>query len=85
MIGNVQEWTLDRYRHTEVPDRETVKVDYPGPSNHESAYPAACTRRGGSCETAASSCAMHMTFNYNKDAGPYTFNGYRLCVPAEIP
>jgi formylglycine-generating enzyme required for sulfatase activity len=37
MIGNVNEWTLDRYRHTEVPDRETVKVDYPGPSNHESA------------------------------------------------
>jgi formylglycine-generating enzyme required for sulfatase activity len=85
MIGNVNEWTLDRYRHTEVPDRETVKVDYPGPSNHESAYPVACTRRGGSCETVASSCAMHMTFNHNKDAGPYTFNGYRLCVPAEIP
>ena len=85
MIGNVQEWTLDKYRHTEVLDRETVKVDYPGPSEHESAYPVACTRRGGSCKVAASECAMHMTFNYNKDAGPYTFNGYRLCVPAEIP
>jgi formylglycine-generating enzyme required for sulfatase activity len=85
MIGNVNEWTLDKYRHSEVPDRNEVKVDYPGPYEAEAAYPAAHTRRGASCQTGADSCTSYFFSNYNKNAGPYTFNGYRLCVPAEIP
>lgn len=90
MLGNVNEWTLDIYRPSELENRTTVtQIDYPGLSAgviyNNIDYRAARTRRGGSVDNAASSCTAASFSNYNRNSGPYTFNGYRLCVSAEIP
>jgi len=85
MHGNVYEWTLDWYRTIELSDRDTVRTDYPGGLAESPTYVNAKTRRGGGCTTAWDSCASYSSSNFNRDAGPYTPNGYRICVKAEIP
>lgn len=90
MLGNVNEWTLDWYRPDEIENRTTeTKVDYPGLPEGvfygSTDYRVSKTRRGGSVHSSADDFKVYSFSNYNRNAGPYTLNGYRLCVPAEIP
>ena len=85
MHGNVQEWTLDWFRNTEMSDRGSVtQTDYNGPSSAET-YANAKTIRGGGIGSGYGECAAHVSVNRIYSANRVSPIGYRLCVRAEIP
>ena len=88
MHGNVQEWTIEWFRYSEMQNRtEETKTDWFGLSApDEPPYGISKPVRGGSIYRTWENCSSHSADNRNYNATrDNAYIGYRLCVRAEIP